>query len=137
MPQELRFGGRLQGGGIAQGHRRGGVSEIALHHMDRDAVVEQLGGPGVAQPVGLGEPQRVAGGVGETVDVVEPIEDPAVGVIAAWSLALVLVAHPEEQVLRLQIRVTPPDPVLLFADHVDHGLLDQNGGHHPSTLVCW
>lgn len=41
------------------------MPEVSLHQMDRHPVIEQFGGPGVPQPVGLAEPQRAPRAVGE------------------------------------------------------------------------
>ena len=39
------------------------VPEVALHHMQRDAGVQQAGGPGVAETVGAVEVDQGAGAV--------------------------------------------------------------------------
>ena len=65
------------------------MTKVALYDVERDTVVEQFGGPGVAQAVGLGEAQWSAGAVGEVVAVVELGQRCAVGVVGAGLLAAV------------------------------------------------
>jgi hypothetical protein len=67
------------------------------------------------QPVEFGQRQVVAGvGAG-----------PAPGQV---------LLDPDEQILRLQVRVGVGQPAPLLGDDVDHGLLDQNGRHDTIDL---
>ncbi|SID60414.1 Uncharacterised protein [Mycobacteroides abscessus subsp. abscessus] len=104
------------------------MTKVALYDVERDTVVEQFGGPGVAQAVGLGEAQWSAGAVGEVVAVVELGQRCAVGVVGAGLLAAVLILHAEEQVSGCQVGVCRLQPALLLGDDVDDGLLHEDGG---------
>lgn len=69
--QERLLGVFVAGGDVVHGHRRGGVSGIALQDMDWQAEFGQPGQPGVAEAVGVAQPHDVALGVGDLNEVAE------------------------------------------------------------------
>ncbi len=85
----------------------------------------------MAQPMGLGEPQRPARVIGHRVHCVELFQHRAVGGVGPRPLAAVLVFQPQKQIPRIQLRVGGFEPVLLFGDDVDDGLLHQDGRDDP------
>jgi len=106
------------------------MPEIALHHMNRHPIVEQLCRSGVAQLMGLAEPQRISRRICQSVQPVELGQRHVIAGIGAGLSPGQVLLDPDEQVLRLQVRVGVGQPALLGDDDVDHGLLDQDGGHH-------
>jgi len=81
-PQELGLVGLGEGLGIVHGHFRRDMPHIALHDVDRHARVQQVGGLGVAHPVGPLEVHHRAGGVGDLQRGGELGEQPVQGVRA-------------------------------------------------------
>ncbi len=86
-PQELRLVGLGQGLGVMHGHFRREVTHIPLHDVDGDPGVEQVGGLGVAHPVGALEVDRRAGGVGDLQRGGQLGELPVQGIGAVVALA--------------------------------------------------
>jgi hypothetical protein len=56
----------------------------------------QFGGLGMAQPVGLAEPQWPPGAIGEAVDVIEAAQHDAVGIAAAGPTTLERKPHSQK-----------------------------------------
>ena len=110
------------------------MPEIALHHMDRHPVVEQLCRSCVAQPMSLAEPQRISRSICQSVQFVELGQRHMVAGVGAGTSPGQVLLDPDEQILRLQVRVGVGQPALLLADHVDHRLLHQDGRNHTVDL---
>jgi hypothetical protein len=113
--------------GVAGSHLRTLVAEISLHDVERDTVVEQFGGPGVAQPMCLGEPQRATGAVGEVVGLVELFQLGPVGGCRGGAVDRAAGSSARGTVSGLQPRVFRREPALLIGGDVDDGLLGQDG----------
>jgi hypothetical protein len=111
------------------------MPEKALHHMDRHPVVEQLCRSCVAQPMSLAEPQRISRSICQSVQFVELGQRHVVAGVGAGTSPGQVLLDPDEQILRLQVRVGVGQPALLLADYVDHRLLHQDGRNHTVDLM--
>ena len=77
--QECLLGVFLTLRDVVHGHRRAGVPGISLQDVDGQAELGEAGQPGVAEPVGVAEPDRHALAVGDRGDVAELPQHPVVG----------------------------------------------------------
>ena len=77
--QERLLGVFFPLGDVVHGHRRAGVPGIALQDVDGQAELGEPGQSGVAEPVGVAEPDGPVLAVGDLGDVAELAQDPVVG----------------------------------------------------------
>jgi hypothetical protein len=124
--QERLLGVLLAFGDVVHGHGRGGVSGIALQDVDRQPEFGKTGQLGVPESVGMAEPDRSALAVGDLQQVAELAQHPVVGAGGIRSVAAAVPGASEEQELRVGVGEVCTDPCLLFLDHRDDVLVDQD-----------
>jgi len=100
-PQELGLVSFGEGLGVMHGHFRRDMPHIALHDVDRHARVQQVGGLGVAHPVGALEVHQRAGGVGDLQRGGELGEQPVQGARAVVACAAGVGLPGQEQIWRV------------------------------------
>jgi len=98
QPQELALVGLGERGGVVHRHLGARVPDVALHDVDGDALVEQVGGLRVPQPVGSLEVDEPALAVADPKLPCERAESHGERVAAVGALAEAVALHHQEQV---------------------------------------
>src|SRR5699024_8640951 len=92
--QELPFGGLGQGQGVVHGHLWADVAQVAHDHVQRDTSVEQVGGRGVSEPVGLADGYQVSVAVGDAQQGGQSRQDGVQGGRGVWVCTVAVLPLP-------------------------------------------
>src|SRR6266540_6548555 len=106
------------------------MTEVALHHVDRSAGVEQGGRLGVTQAVAAGEEKRLSISAAQVEGEAEPAQYPVVVACLPWFGCVPVSGGLGEQVPRRRGGRELPssaDPGLLLTDDLDDVSADQDG----------
>lgn len=106
------------------------MTQIALHHVDRGACVQQRRGLGVTKPMAVRVEQRAAGCIPESDHLAEPAEHQVIVAGLPGPGALAVPGQPGKQIPHRSGRPELPafsHPGLLFPDDLDDVGADQDG----------